>query len=143
MPRSDLRQLDLVAVTSHEMRAPLAAIRGFVDVLKRRGEDLSADEVDEFLEVISTQTDRLIRLTDDLVTLTSLDADNVAMEPEPIVLVPTLEALARDLPGGERVVIRVTEGAPPHLVADPLRSGPSPHQPAVERTEVLARGRAR
>ena len=53
MPRSDLRQLDLVAVTSHEMRAPLAAIRGFVDVLKRRGEDLSADEVDEFLEVIS------------------------------------------------------------------------------------------
>jgi signal transduction histidine kinase len=123
MPRSDLRQLDLVAVTSHEMRAPLAAIRGFVDVLKRRGEDLSAEEVDEFLEVISTQTDRLIRLTDDLVTLTSLDADNVAMEPEPIVLVPTLEALARDLPGGERIVIRVTEGAPPHLVADPLRLG--------------------
>jgi two-component system, OmpR family, sensor histidine kinase VicK len=123
MPRSDLGQLDLVAVTSHEMRAPLAAIRGFVDVLRRRGVELSEDEVAEFLEVISTQTDRLIRLTEDLVTLTSLDADNVALEPETIVLVPTLETLARDLPGGERVLIRVTEGAPPRMVADPLRLG--------------------
>jgi hypothetical protein len=34
------------------------------------------------------------------VTLTSLDADNVAVNPKPIVLVPTLEALAPDLPGG-------------------------------------------
>ena len=56
-------------------------------------------------------------------TLTSLDADNVAMEPEPIVLVPTLEALARDLPGGERIVIRVTDGCASHLEADPLRLG--------------------
>ena len=32
-----VRQLDLVAVTSHEMRAPLAAIRGFVDVLSGVG----------------------------------------------------------------------------------------------------------
>lgn len=123
MPRSDLRQLDLVAVTSHEMRAPLAAIRGFVDVLRRRGEELSEDEIAEFLEVISTQTDRLIRLTEDLVTLTSLDADNVALEPETIVLVPTLEGLVRDLPHAERVVIRITEGTPPRLLADPLRLG--------------------
>ena len=37
-------------------------------------------------------------MTDDLVTMTSLDAGNVALEPEPIMLVPTLEALVRDLP---------------------------------------------
>jgi two-component system, NarL family, sensor histidine kinase BarA len=123
MPEPDLRQLDLVAVTSHEMRAPLAAIRGFVDVLRRRGDELTEEEVAEFLGVISVQTDRLIRLTEDLLTMTSLDADNVALEPETIVLIPTLETLARDLPGGERVVIRVAEDAPPRLVADPLRLG--------------------
>ena len=123
MPESDLEQLHLVAVTSHEMRAPLAAIRGFVDVLRRRGQALSEEEVAEFLDVISTQTDRLIRLTEDLVTLTSLDADNVVLEPETIVLVPAVETLAAGLPEGGRVVIRVAEDAPPHLVVDPLRLG--------------------
>lgn len=123
MNEPDLRDLDLVAVTSHEMRAPLAAIRGFVDVLMRRRHELADDDVDEFLTVISTQTDRLIRLTDDLVTMTSLDAGNVALEPESVVLVPALEELVRDLPGGERVEIRVSEGAPARIAIDPLRLG--------------------
>ena len=50
-------------------------------------------EVDEFLEVISTQTDRLIRLADDLVTIDQPRRRQLAIEPEPIVLVPALEAL--------------------------------------------------
>jgi signal transduction histidine kinase len=123
MTESDLRDLDLVAVTSHEMRAPLAAIRGFVDVLLRRRHELAEADIEEFLAVISTQTDRLIRLTDDLVTMTSLDSGNVALEPETVVLVPALEELVRDLPGGERVEIRVAEGAPARIPVDPLRLG--------------------
>jgi signal transduction histidine kinase len=123
MPESDLRDLDLVAVTSHEMRAPLAAIRGFVDVLMRRRDELDDDEVTEFLDVISIQTDRLIRMTDDLVTMTSLDAGNVSLEPEPIVLVPALEQIVRDLDDGERVVVRLSESAPARIEADPMRLG--------------------
>ncbi|HEY6568133.1 MAG TPA: HAMP domain-containing sensor histidine kinase [Actinomycetota bacterium] len=124
MSEPDLRDLDLVAVTSHEMRAPLAAIRGFVDILQRRGQELSEPEVAEFLAVISTQTERLIRMTDDLVTMTSLDAGNVTLEPEPTMLVPTLEALVRDLPdGGDRVQIRLAETAPARIETDAMRLG--------------------
>ena len=85
MPESDLRDVSLVAVTSHEMRAPLAAIRGFVDMLQRRRAELSEDEVEEFLHVISAQTDRLIRLADDLVTMESLEDDTLTVSHEPIV----------------------------------------------------------
>lgn len=123
MAGMDLRSVDLVAVTSHEMRAPLAAIRGFVDVLLRRRDELTDAEVAEFLEVLSVQTDRLIRLTDDLVTMSSLDSGNVVVEPERVVLIPALEALVRDLVGGDRILIRVADSAPATIRTDPLRLG--------------------
>jgi len=123
MPESDLRDVSLVAVTSHEMRAPLAAIKGFVDMLQRRRGELSDAEVDEFLRVISVQTDRLIRLADDLVTMESLDDASLTVEHEPIVLVPALEQLVRELPGGHRVELRISADAPPTIESDALRLG--------------------
>jgi signal transduction histidine kinase len=123
MAEPDLRDVSLVAVTSHEMRAPLAAIRGFVDMLQRRRSELSEAEVDEFLQVIAMQTQRLIRLADDLVTMESLEDESLTIEHEPIVLVPALEQLVRDLPGGDRVEVRVSADAPPTITTDALRLG--------------------
>jgi signal transduction histidine kinase len=123
MSESELRDVNLVAVTSHEMRAPLAAIRGFVDMLQRRRAELSEADIDEFLQVISVQTDRLIRLADDLVTMESLDDASLAIEHEPIVLVPALEQLVRDLPGGDRVELRISADTPPTIESDALRLG--------------------
>jgi signal transduction histidine kinase len=119
----DLRELDLLAVTSHEMRAPLAAIRGFVDTLQRRRTEFSEREIAEFLDVISAQTDRLIRMADDLVTMTSLDAGNVTLEREPFLLVPALEDLVRALPESARVEIVVAETAPARIETDAMRLG--------------------
>jgi signal transduction histidine kinase len=123
MPESDLRDVSLVAVTSHEMRAPLAAIRGFLDMLQRRRAELSEAEVDEFLQVISVQTERLIRLADDLVTMESLEDASLTIEHEPIVLVPALEQLVREVPGGDRVELRISADAPPTIRSDALRLG--------------------
>lgn len=123
MPESDLRDVSLVAVTSHEMRSPLAAIRGFVDMLQRRRDELTEEEIDEFLQVIAAQTERLIRLADDLVTMESLDDTSLTVHPEPIVLVPALEQLVREIPGGERVGLRVSTEAPPTIETDALRLG--------------------
>jgi two-component system, OmpR family, sensor histidine kinase KdpD len=123
MAEFDLRDVSLVAVASHEMRAPLAAIRGFVDMLQRRRAELSDEEIDEFVEVISVQTDRLIRLADDLVTMESIGHASLAVEHEPIVLVPALEQIVRQMPGGDRVELRVSADAPPEIESDALRLG--------------------
>jgi signal transduction histidine kinase len=115
--------VSLVAVTSHEMRAPLAAIRGFVDILQRRRHELDDAEVEEFLQVIAVQTERLIRLADDLVTMETLEDASLTIEHEPIVLVPALEQLVRELAGGERIRLRVSADAAPTIRSDALRLG--------------------
>ena len=53
----------------------------------------------------------------------SLDDDSLTIEHEPIVLVPALEQLVRDLPGGDRVELRVSADAPPTIESDALRLG--------------------
>ena len=123
MARSDLRDVSLIAVTSHEMRAPLAAIRGLRRHAQRRRVQLTEEEVDEYLDVIAVQTERLIRLADDLVTMKSLGDRGSTVDPESIVIVPTLEQLARELPSGDRIELRVSAGAPPSIRSDPLRIG--------------------
>ncbi|MGZ5288126.1 MAG: sensor histidine kinase [Actinomycetota bacterium] len=121
MADQQLRDLDLVAMTSHEMRTPLAAIRGFVDTLRRRRSTMDEEQVDEFLEVIASQTDRLTRLVDDLLVLAGLEAGGIVVTPEPVLLVPFLETLIRDEPGGDRVRLSVSAEAPATIETDPLR----------------------
>src|SRR4029077_20227449 len=69
----DGMKTDFVAITSHELRTPLAGIRGFVDMLLRRGGALSTDEQKEYLGIVLTQTDRLIRLVDDLLIVSRIE----------------------------------------------------------------------
>lgn len=117
-----LGDIDLVAVTSHEMRTPLAAIRGFTDTLRRRRHELSPEEVDEFLDVISQQTDRLVHMVDDLLAMSRLEAGTMPIEPESMLVVPFLQDVVAGL--GEqrrRVEIRITTEAPPAIEADAAR----------------------
>lgn len=121
MADQQLRDLDLVAITSHEMRTPLAAIRGFVDTLRRRRHSMDDEQVAEFLEVIASQADRLTRLVDDLLLLAGLEAGGIVVSPEPVLLVPFLETVVRDEPGGDRVRLSISAEAPATIETDPLR----------------------
>jgi signal transduction histidine kinase len=75
---SSLRQADqlktaFVADASHELRTPLTAIKGFVETLQ----DGAIDDLevrDRFLSSIAAETERLIRLVNDLLLLTRADA---------------------------------------------------------------------
>jgi len=69
------------------------------------------------------QTERLIRLADDLMTMESLGDDSLTIEHEAIVLVPALEQLVRELAGGDRIELRISADAPPTIESDALRLG--------------------
>ena len=75
---------DFVAITSHELRTPFTAVRGFVDALRRRHAELSVEEVQEYLIIIHSQTDRLIRLVEDLLLISRIEAGKLTFVPHPV-----------------------------------------------------------
>jgi signal transduction histidine kinase len=117
-------QVDFVANVSHELRTPLTAIKGLVETLRDGAVD-DPDVRDHFLETVEDETDRLIRLVNDLLILSRADSEALNLHCEPLDLGLLAEALAqRLLPQAEarQVVLKAeAKSQPPPVLADPDR----------------------
>jgi two-component system sensor histidine kinase BaeS len=79
-----------VSDVSHELRTPLTAVKGSVETLRGGAvDDPMARE--RFLASIESETDRLIRLVNDLLTLSRADAQALTLRRRPV----DLRAVAR------------------------------------------------
>lgn len=86
-------QRSFVADVSHELRTPLTTLRGNLGLL-RRDPPIPADEQADILNDMVDESDRLIRLVNELLVLARADAGrNVAREP--LAIQPVLEEIAR------------------------------------------------
>jgi signal transduction histidine kinase len=105
------RQRRFVADASHELRTPLTTIRGNLGLLKRRPPIAEEDEravLDDMVE----ETDRLIRLTNDLLTLARSDAGR-SLRCEPVPIDPLVEDVCRQaklLGEGRTIVCETVPG---------------------------------
>lgn len=70
--RIDRMRADFIANASHEMRTPLASIAGFVETLLGPARNDAAAR-DHFLRIMQSQTGRMARLIDDLLSLSRLE----------------------------------------------------------------------
>jgi two-component system phosphate regulon sensor histidine kinase PhoR len=108
-------QRDFVSIVSHELRAPLTAIRGFAKTLVVKDEELSPATRREFLSTVNEQAERLARLVDDLLQVSRIDAKRVRVEWTEV----DLDAVIHDLMGqfhskwgSRRVIIDTARGLP-------------------------------
>jgi signal transduction histidine kinase len=113
----------LVADVSHELRNPLATLRGYLEALAQDyGERLPARD----MQVIQAEVQRLTGLVDDLFTLARAEARQLPLSPAPLdvgaMLVGLAEALA-PLARREREIELVAQVPPglPAVLADPTR----------------------
>jgi signal transduction histidine kinase len=106
-------QVDFVANVSHELRTPLTAVKGLVETLRAGAMD-DPQVRDHFLETVEGETDRLIRLVSDLLTLSRADSEALNLQREPTDLAKLARATAdRLVPQAEArgLVLQVEAGS--------------------------------
>jgi len=70
---SDRVRTRVLAVVSHELRTPLSGIRGFASILSDYSDRLSREEIKDITAQIESGVDHLVKLTEDLLSLSRLD----------------------------------------------------------------------
>jgi PAS domain S-box-containing protein len=85
---SDRRKDEFLAVLGHELRNPMHAIRGAVDLLKVLG--LSDPDSDETRRIIDMQVNHMGRLIDDLLDVSRLTLDKLELRKEELDLTDAL-----------------------------------------------------
>jgi signal transduction histidine kinase len=86
-----------VASVSHELRTPLTSIMGLTEELVGRPADFDADERDELLQIIATETRDVVDIVEDLLVAARVDSGQLAVNPEPCNLAEEVRRVAEVL----------------------------------------------
>jgi signal transduction histidine kinase len=84
---------ELIANVSHDLRTPLAIMRGYVETLMMKGSKLDADQKQKYLETVMNSNLKLEKLVADLFEYAKLEARQITPNTEPFLI----NELAQDI----------------------------------------------
>jgi signal transduction histidine kinase len=93
----DKMKTEFVSVASHQLRTPLTAIKLFTEMMVRGDVgELSPDQKD-YLNNIYESTERMVRLVNDLLSLSRLESGRLKVEPKPTSLESMIESVIAEV----------------------------------------------
>lgn len=116
---------DFIATVSHELRTPVTPIKGYADLLRRRGDAMTPERRQECLDVIIDRSAHLARLVEDLLLASRISVTQGASQAAVSMGEHDLTALVRRACGdfgidGERLRTRLPDH-PVVVACDPMR----------------------
>ena len=84
--------LDFISTVSHELRTPLTSIRGFADTLLSSYDRLTPEQRQKFLLIIKNQSNRLINLVENLLTVSKMQSDKELLIYKSVDVTPFVES---------------------------------------------------
>ncbi|HET9115405.1 MAG TPA: GAF domain-containing protein [Gaiellaceae bacterium] len=113
---------DFVSTVSHELRTPLAAIYGASVTLRRQDVTVEEAQRDRLLEVISSESDRLARIVNDILWASRLESGRMSVAIERCdaagIAAEVADVARARAPEGVEVAVSASRGLPP-VAADP------------------------
>jgi PAS domain S-box-containing protein len=123
LEQANRRKDEFLAMLGHELRNPLAAIRGGVSLLRTPG--IAEAVQDSTKDILVQQTDHMVRLVDDLLDVSRILRGKVEIRKQCVILQSTLEeAIFVAGPAIEANRCRLEKALPPEPIrvyADPVR----------------------
>lgn len=90
--RIDRMKDEFISIVSHELRTPLTAIRGSLGILETGVLDDDPEQVKALLKIASNNSERLVRLVNDILDLERLESGKTEL----VMQVCTVSAVSRD-----------------------------------------------
>ena len=78
--KSERLKTELITNVSHDIKTPLTSIINYVDLMKQ--EDIENEKVKEYLEILDNKSQRLKKLTEDLVEASKASSGNIKLNIE-------------------------------------------------------------
>ena len=91
----DAQRRELLANVSHDLRTPLASMRGYLETLLLKQGVISDEEQRNYLEIATKQSERLGKLIADLFEFSKLDAKEVTLKLEVFSISELLQDIAQ------------------------------------------------
>lgn len=89
--KSERLKTELITNVSHDIKTPLTSIINYVDLIKK--ENIDNEKLKEYVEILDNKSQRLKKLTEDLVEASKASSGNVSLNLEEIGLVELLNQL--------------------------------------------------
>ncbi|MCI9039215.1 MAG: HAMP domain-containing histidine kinase [Clostridia bacterium] len=80
--KNERQKTELITNVSHDIKTPLTSIINYVDLLKK--EEMPNEKAKEYLEILDSKSQRLKRLTEDLVEASKASSGNIKLKMEKI-----------------------------------------------------------
>ena len=80
--KSERMKVELITNVSHDIKTPLTSIINYVDLLKK--EKIENEQAKEYIEILDSKSQRLKKLTEDLVEASKVSTGNISLNLEKI-----------------------------------------------------------
>lgn len=93
MKSVDLLRRELIANVSHDLRTPLAILKGYIETMQMKKDSLTEEEKQEYLQITYDNADKLSKLINQLFEYSKLEAEQITPIKEPF----SITELSHDL----------------------------------------------